>query len=173
MNTDRDEYITIRNTQGLPLKIQYLSTSEVLVIYDTFAAVYAAADGAELYRYDYGGRTLQSAAVSAGKNAVLLFGDGAHGATTQLTVLDAALAVAGTAAPGERVQGVAASRTHAFVLTNDGVLCYGLDGTFAGMVVTEKKPLAVVAAKKPLMLTQGQASELEPPAETKGTSELP
>ena len=166
MNTDKDEYITIRNTQGLPLKIQYLSNAEVLVIYDTFAAVYAAADGAELHRYDYGGRTLQSAAISADKNAVLLFGDGVHSSTTQLTVLDAALAVAGTAELGEHARSVAASRTHAFVLTNDGVLCYGLDGAFAGTVITEKKPLTVVAAKKPLMLTQGQASELEPPGET-------
>lgn len=165
MNTDKDEYITIRNTQGMPLKLQFLSTSEVLVIYDTFAALYAAADGAELHRYEYGGRTLQSAAVSAGKNAVLLFGDGAHGATTQLTVLDAALSVAGTADVGARAQSVAASRTHAFVLMNDGVRCYGLDGAFAGMVVTEKKPLTVVAARKPLLLTQGQASELGPPGE--------
>lgn len=165
MNTDRDEYITVRNTQGLPLKIQYLSNTEVLVIYDTFAAVYAAADGAELHRYEYGGRTLQSAAVSAGKNAVLLFGDGVHGAMTQLTVLDAALTVAGTVNLGERAQSVAADRTHAFVLTNDGVLCYGLDGAFAGTAVTEKKPLAVVAAQKTLLLTQGQASELELPGE--------
>ena len=43
-------------------------------------------DGTELYRYSYGGRTLQSAAISAGKNAVLLFGDGVHGALTQLTL---------------------------------------------------------------------------------------
>lgn len=165
MNTDRDEYITIRNTQGLPLRLQYLSASEVLVIYDTFAAVYATADGTQLYCYDYGGRTLQSAAVSAGKNAVLLFGDGVHGASTQLTVLDAALAAVGTAEVGERAQSVAAGRTHAFVLTNDGVLCYGLDGAFADAVVTEKKPMAVVAAQKTLLLTQGQASELTLPGE--------
>ena len=166
MNTDRDEYITIRNSQGLPLKIQYLSSSEVLVIYDTFAAVYATADGTQLYRYEYGGLTLQSAAVSADKNAVLLFGDGVHGALTQLTVLDATLAVAGTANLNERAQSVAASRTNAFVLTNGGVLCYGLDGSFCGTVVTEKKPLAAVAAwQKMLLLTQGQASELKQPGE--------
>lgn len=170
MDTGRDEYITIRNTQGLPLKIQYLSTSEVLVLYDTFAAVYAASDGAQLYRFEYGGRTLQSAAVSADGHAVLLFGDGVHGAITQLTVLDAALAVTGAANLNERARSVAAGRTHAFVLTNDGVLCYGLDGAFAGAVVTEKKPLAAVDARqKILLLTQGQASELEPPGKADPT----
>lgn len=165
MDTGRDEYVTIRTAEGLPLKLQYLSASELLVIYDTFAAVYATADGAELHRFDYGGRTLQSAAVSAGKYAVLLFGDGVHGATTHLTVLSAALGVAGEADVNERAQSVAADRTHAYVLTNGGVLCYGLDGAFAGLVVSEEKPLAAVASGgKTLLLTQGQAAALQPPS---------
>ena len=58
------------------LYTSYLTNAEVLVLYDTYAAVYDTADGTELYRYSYGGRTLPSAAISAGKNAVLLFGDG-------------------------------------------------------------------------------------------------
>ena len=130
--TRKDEYVTIRNTEGMPVKIQYLTNAEVLVLYDTYAAVYDTADGTELYRYSYGGRTLQSAAISAGKNAVLLFGDGVHGALTQLTILDATLSEAGSADVNERASGVAASRTGAFVLTNDGVLSYGLDGVFYG-----------------------------------------
>lgn len=67
MDTRKDEYVTIRNTEGMPVKIQYLTNAEVLVLYDTYAAVYDTADGTELYRYSYGGRTLQSAAISAGK----------------------------------------------------------------------------------------------------------
>ena len=168
MDTGRDEYITIRTTEGMPLKLQYLSAFELLVIYDTFAAVYATEDGAELHRYDYGGRALQSVAVSAGKNAVLLFGDGVHGAATRLAVLDDTLTAVGAADVNERAVSVAADRTHAFVLTNDGVLCYGLDGSFEGLAVTNTKPLAVVAAKKPLLLTQGRVSVIEPPAAQKG-----
>lgn len=164
MDTGRDEYVTIRTAEGLPLKLQYLSTSELLVIYDTFAAVYDTADGTQLFRYDYGGRTLQSAAVSAGRNAVLLFGDGVHSAATRLVVLDDTLAEVGAAGVNERAGGVAADRAHAYVLTNGGVLCYGLDGAPEGLVVTDTKPLAVVAAKKTLLLTQGQAAALEPPS---------
>lgn len=51
----------------MPVKIQYLTNAEVLVLYDTYAAVYDTADGTELYRYSYGGRTLQSAAISAAR----------------------------------------------------------------------------------------------------------
>ena len=164
MDTRKDEYVTIRNTEGMPVKIQYLTNAEVLVLYDTYAAVYDTADGTELYRYSYGGRTLQSAAISAGKNAVLLFGDGVHGALTQLTILDATLSEAGSADVNERASGVAASRTGAFVLTNDGVLSYGLDGVFYGATVTEAKPLAMVNGRKLLLLEQGEVSVFEPPA---------
>ena len=128
------------------------------------SVVYDTADGTELYRYSYGGRTLQSAAISAGKNAVLLFGDGVHGALTQLTILDATLSEAGSADVNERASGVAASRTGAFVLTNDGVLSYGLDGVFYGATVTEAKPLAMVNGRKLLLLEQGEVSVFEPPA---------
>lgn len=67
MDTRKDEYVTIRNTEGMPVKIQYLTNAEVLVLYDTYAAVYDTADGTELYRYSYGGRTLQSAAIQRGQ----------------------------------------------------------------------------------------------------------
>ena len=64
----------------------------------------------------------------------------------------------------ERASGVAASRTGAFVLTNDGVLSYGLDGVFYGATVTEAKPLAMVNGRKLLLLEQGEVSVFEPPA---------
>ena len=92
----------------------------------------------------------------------LLFGDGVHGALTQLTILDATLSEAGSAAVNERASGVAASRTGAFVLTNDGVLSYGLDGVFYGATVTEAKPLAMVNGRKLLLLEQGEVSVFEP-----------
>jgi hypothetical protein len=94
--------------------------------------------------------------------------DGVHGAATRLAVLDDTLTAVGAADVNERAVSVAADRTHAFVLTNDGVLCYGLDGSFEGLAVTNTKPLAVVAAKKPLLLTQGRVSVIEPPAAQKG-----
>ena len=95
---------------------------------------------------------------------MLLFGDGVHGALTQLTILDATLSEAGSADVNERASGVAASRTGAFVLTNDGVLSYGLDGVFYGATVTEAKPLAMVNGRKLLLLEQGEVNVFEPPA---------
>ena len=154
----------IRNTEGLPLKIQYLPDKQILVIYDTFAAVYNTEDGAQLYRYDYNGRVLQSADVSAGKNAVLLFGDGMHSSLTQLVVLDTSLAEAGFARVNARATGVSASRTAAFVMTSGGILTYGLDGAYWGQTLTEEKPLALLSSSgKMLLLCEGTASHFVPP----------
>lgn len=51
---------------------------------------------------------------------------------------------------------MAASRTGAFVLTNDGVLSYGLDGVFYGATVTEAKPLAMVNGRKRFCWSRGK-----------------
>lgn len=161
LNTGSDKpQATIRNTEGVPLQIQYLSRQSVLVIYDTFAAVYDTATGTQQARYSYGGQTLQSAAVSGGKNAVLLFGDGVHSALTNLVVLDANLAVAGAAQVNANAESVAASRTGAYVLTRESVLSYGLDGSFRGEEITESQPLTVLDARKVLLLTDKTVSEL-------------
>ncbi len=176
MHTGRDDYITIRNTEGLPLKLYYLSSSEILVVYDTYAAVYKTSDGSELYRYGFAGCALQSAAVGKDKTIALLFGDGVHSAATQLAVLDAKLRETGSAAVRARCLGVAAGRGGAYVMTHEGVLCYKENGAFEGMVRTENRPLAVLCQDaKPLILTQGQVCVLDPkaaPAQT-GPSAAP
>lgn len=163
MHTGRDDYITIRNTEGLPLKLYYLSGSEILVVYDTYAAVYKTADGSELYRYGFAGRSLQSAAVGRDKTIALLFGDGVHSAATQLAILNAKLQETGSTAVRARCLGVAAGRNSAYVLTHEGVLCYKDDCTFEGLMRTENRPLAVLSGDtKPLVLTQGQVRTVDP-----------
>lgn len=156
---------TIRNTEGLPLRIEYLTKNEVLVFYDTFAAAYNTADGAQLARYDYQGRTLQSAAVADGKNnAVLLFGDGTHSSQTQLVVLDRQLAELGAADVGRIAKGVCATRTGAYVFTGESVLSYGLDGTALGETLAGGRLLSLVPGKKLFLLTQNHMDVFDPPA---------
>lgn len=173
LHTGRDDYLTIHSTEGMPLKIHFFSAAEVLVVYDTYAAVYKTSDGSELYRYGFGGRALQSVAVGEDKTTALLFGDGVHSASTQLTVLSAKLTELGGTSVRARCLSVSVSRSGAYVLTHEGVMCYGKDGTFQGMVRTENKPLAVLCqGAKPLLLTQGQAEWLELP-DTHSTSSKP
>lgn len=155
----------IQNAEGMALRIFYPDNDRVLVVYDTACALYSAADGAQLARYEYGGRQLQSAALSDGGNdLVLLFGDGAHSSQTALAVLETeALAAVGQAQVGRTARGLAASRTGAYVLTSDGALCYTLAGELFDTVTVEGRTLAAVAADSPLLVCEGQVYELPAP----------
>lgn len=168
MDTERDEYVTVTSTEGLPLQMQYLSRGKLLVVYDTFAAVYKTEDGAELFRYSYDGRTLQSAAFGGNGQTALLFGDGAQGANAQLVLLDDELAVTASTAAGARTLSVAVGRSGVYVLRYDSVLCCSAEGVPEHTVITQSRPLAVLGhGAKPLLLTQGQAGYLDTqPAET-------
>ncbi len=155
----------IDSADGVPVGMQYLNSKQLLVVYNTYCAVYSTADGGQQARYDYGGRTLQGWAVSSGaNNAVLLFGDGAHSSMTRLCVLDAQLVPLADAAVGRIATGVAATRTGAYVATANSVLSYGLDGAYLGESVQEAHVNGLVASKKLFLLTEGQLDVFVPPA---------
>lgn len=163
MDTRRSEYITISSKEGVPVRLQYLDGKKIMVIYDSFAAIYSTEDGTELSRYSYEGRTLQSIAFSEGRTPVLLFGDGVHSAMTELIILDSDLKEIGRAKVNANANRVAAGREGAFVLTNNSVLSYALDGVFCGKVETQTKPLALVRGRKTFLLGHNQVSVLEMP----------
>lgn len=156
---------TIQNTDGMALRIFYPDNSRVLVVYDTACALYSAADGSQIARYEYGGRRLQSAELSDGGNdLVLLFGDGTHSSQTALAVLETeALATVGTARVGRTAKGLAATRTAAYVLTSDGALCYSLSGELFDEMQVSGRTLALVAADEPLLIVEGQVQQLPVP----------
>lgn len=145
----------------MPLKIFYPSASRVVVVYDNYMALYDAQEGSELARFDYGGLPVQSASMGSSGNIALLFGDGEHSAQTRVVLFDSGLNVTGQASVGARTFSVTAGRREAYVLAAGGVYCYGPDGTLWGTRQTENRPLAVVAAKKTVLLTAASASELQ------------
>lgn len=158
----------IESADGVPVGIEYLSRKTVLVVYNTSCALYDTATGAELARYAYGGDSLQSWAVSDGaNNVVLLFGDGTHSSATRLCVLDTALSPVGTAEVGRVARSLAVTRTGAYVCTANSILSYQLDGVFLGESVQDARILALVAAKKLFVLTDGAMDVFEPPAPAK------
>ena len=54
------------------LKLKWISSSRVLAVFDTYAAIINVSDGTESARYDYGGATLQSVSISGRSTALLL-----------------------------------------------------------------------------------------------------
>ena len=154
---------TVKAEDGIPVTMKYLTRKELLVVYDTFAAVYDTTTGTELAHYDYAGRTLQSASTGAGKNTVLLFGTPTHTALTGFVVLNDKLAEIGTASMHTRTFSVSAGRTAVYLLTQNSVLTYGLDGVFYGETPLQETPLAMLTARDTILISQTAADKFNTP----------
>lgn len=74
MNTNSDTAgpFYVADTGSVILKLKWISSSRVLAVFDTYAAIINVSDGTESARYDYGGATLQSVSISGRSTALLL-----------------------------------------------------------------------------------------------------
>ena len=61
MNTNSDTAgpFYVADTGSVILKLKWISSSRVLAVFDTYAAIINVSDGTESARYDYGGATPQ------------------------------------------------------------------------------------------------------------------
>ena len=158
---------------GIPLQMKYISRSKLLVVFDTFTAIYDTATGEEQSRYDYGARLLQSASLDASKNIVLLFGTGGYTALSNLVMLDTALNETARMVAQQRTQLVETNGVTIQLLGTDAVYTYGMDGTFYGQMPLDARPLALVGAKQQLLITHAAIDVFAPPrrpAPTKPTA---
>ena len=74
MNTNSDTAgpFYVADTGSVILKLKWISSSRVLAVFDTYAAIINVSDGTESARYDYGGATLQSVSIGGRSTALLL-----------------------------------------------------------------------------------------------------
>lgn len=154
------EQATATVWSGTPVLLRHFG-GKLLAVFDTFTAVYNTKDGAELARYDYGARLLQSASVDEAGRVALLFGDVKYPGTTTAAALDAQLVQTGSVVVGSAATSVSLSHKLVHVLTSDSVLTYGLDGVQTATLRLETKPFAVLDARKSLLVTADAVRELD------------
>ncbi len=141
------------------VQAQFTSAGRLLALFDTHAALYDTG-GAELARYDYGGRGLLAADVS-GTHTALTLGSSAR-ETLDLVLLDGALSEA-FSATAENVgspQVLATSSGGALLLLGQGVLAYDATGALNCSYTLEQKALGLVDGSGPLALCAGTAQPL-------------
>ncbi|MEG0769630.1 MAG: DUF5711 family protein [Ruthenibacterium sp.] len=153
------EQATVTVPDGVPVKMQYRG-GRLLVIYDSFAALYSAS-GQEVARYDYGVRQLQSASVDSAGRTALLFGAQHYPGITGFVTLDASLTEMGTASVRSNVNSIAMADKTVYILANGAVLHYALTGELIEKLPMDTKPLAVLDAKDPLLVTAKSVSALK------------
>ena len=154
------EQLLVTTQDSLPLDVVWRSGSEILVVYDDHAAVYAVADGEEKYRFDYGGDALVDWSAE-GKQLALLFDSGSG---SRLTVLDGDLAP--TADQTEaKAHSLTLTRTAVYLVRDNSVACYSLAGEYQWARQGDVDALAVLDAAQLLLFESNTATVLQPPAE--------
>ena len=144
---------------ALPLELYYISDHQLLIICDSFAAMYDPATGAQSARYDFGGAQLLCADRWR-KNIVLCFGDASRVATNRAVVLDAGMQQLLALGLGYDVRDVQLSADKLTVLSADRAVEYDLTGEQTGSWQLETEGEFLLRAKKPLVVTAKEILQL-------------
>lgn len=162
--TGKSEAIAeIQADDAMPVAMKYLSSGSLLCVFDTRAVIYDTATGQQTASYEYGTRVLQSVSTGSGLNTVLLFSDVDTSRHAEVIVLDETLSEAGRAELNTRSLRVASDRTGAYVMTDDSVVTFALDGTLCGETLLDETPQRIVCAGKLYLFAGDTAFEFTPP----------
>lgn len=140
---------------SLLLQLHWIATDKLLAVFDTYAVVLETGSAQQLARYDFGGANLQGASVNRRTTALLL---STHSGN-ELIVLNADLQVVGQGNAGQ-AEGVTCADTAVYLWGADTVACHDLSGTQRWETVLDTRPLAVLDAAQPLLVTAGRAEVL-------------
>lgn len=158
-DTTKSEQVGQISTNALPLELYYLNESSLLVICDSYAAVYDAATGAEQARYDYNGAQLLCADRWR-KNIVLCFGDANRTAVNRALVLDSNMQPLLSLPLGYEVRDVLLQSDTLTVLSADTAVAYDLTGAEKSRTALETEGEFLVRANKPLVVTAKEILQL-------------
>ena len=140
------------------LQLQWLPGGRLLAVLDTCAVLLDPDTGTELARYDFTGRELLGVSVSGHTAALLL---GSHSGSS-LVLLDAALTLLAEA-DAAQATAVTCTDTAAYLIENNTVACYTLDGSLRWVHAYESRPQLVLDAAQTLLFTAGRAEVLSAP----------
>ncbi|MDL2253558.1 DUF5711 family protein [Ruminococcaceae bacterium OttesenSCG-928-I18] len=160
LRTDRAEPLAqVRADDARILQLEYLSQNRLLAVYDTYTALYDLG-GEQVARYDYGGSSLLAADIAEGRCA-LVFGSAARD-SFEVVLLNAKLEpLFEKSTQGTENPRVLSASNGLYLLRGQEVEAYSLDGTQVERREYEAKPLDLVQAGVPLVLTVTSAESLE------------
>lgn len=149
---------------ALPVALRYLSGGALLCVFDTRAVVIDAQTGQQTAVFEYGTRVLQSVSAQSDDSLALLFSDIDVSRYAQLLILDPSLTAVGTAELNARALRVASDRTHVYVLADDSVYTYGMDGVLYGQTLLDAEPQRMLTDGKLYLFAGGDALEFHAPS---------
>ncbi len=139
--------------EGVPLKMLYKS-GELTVVFDTYAAVYNAKTGEEIYRYTYNYPSILSCHIDENANTAILIGNINYPGLTYFVVLNDKMEVVTENKLPASAESIKLADGNVYIMHDDYIEKYGLDNNYLGQLNTVDKPYAVVSANELLYITQ-------------------
>lgn len=158
------EVATISSADAIPLRMRYVDNSQILIVYDSYLALFSATTGEQLARYDYANSALQSVDFGDKGGTALLFGSDEISGISGIVLLDDTLQTVGSAAIQSSVLSVVQNRNGVYVLTDSAILSYSTKGEFHGETAILKPAEILFSTDNQLLLfTDGNVALFTPP----------
>ncbi len=159
LRTDKTQPLgTIRADDAGILQMEYIGQSRLLAVFDRYAALYNL-KGEEVARYDYNGRNLLAADMGEGRLA-LVFGSSARDSYELALLNDRLQPLFEEPAAGTGTPRVLSAANGVYLLYGQDVAAFTLEGAQAEIRGFSAKPLDLVQAGEPLVLTVSSAEPL-------------
>ncbi len=172
LRTDKDQPLAeIRADDARVLQMEYLAPNRLLVVYDRYAATYNQ-KGEETARYDYQGRSLL-AAHQGGGGLALVFGSEARDSFGLCLLNEKMQALFEAEAAGTGEPRVLSTAGGVYLLYGQQVAAFTPEGHPGGSEGFTAKPLDLVQAGEPLVLTVSSAQPLSALLDAKAASPAP
>lgn len=150
---------TIEVPDARLLRAEYISSSRLLLVFDTHTALYNT-QGEEIARYDYGGRQFMASSTGDGRTALILGSTARE--SLDLVLLDSGLTeLFSTAADSASTPRVLATPDGVFLLLGQEVLAYTDEGALSATHTLSSKAQDLVWSGQPLALCSGVAEPLD------------
>jgi TolB protein len=147
LDTRKDQEVHLDAVAGsMPQWVGWLSSSEILVIFDDHASVYSSS-GNEKSRYDFSDETLCS--VSVNDNGIALLFESGQNSHALLLKKDLTEQYSDDVPSANKI--VRGSDSF-YLLSDDAVECFSLDGTYQWSSMQDAKPLDLLIGKKRTLL---------------------
>ncbi len=146
-------------SEGIPLLMQYTSEG-LLIVYDSYTALYNKNTGEEIARYNYNEKILQSVKTNEYNNIALLFGDENYPGITEFEIINAKLEYQSGANIGEVATGIDFIDNNVYIYLKNAVWQYDLNGDLLHKYNTQKTPVQIINTADLILLTEGELNYL-------------
>lgn len=158
---EQDSRISVELTDCVPLQMSYTSSGTLVVVCDSFTALYNTSTGEQTARYDYGDNQLLTAAIY-NSNVLLVFGNPNSTAAGSCVLLGRDLQPAASVSTDFDVRDAALGKSGFYLIGKQIAVGYNLSGEEIIRQSLESEGKKVIAGGKILAVTAKEILQLTP-----------